>query len=410
MGERDRDKDKQRGKDKDRGRKSSRSRDRDRDRDRDRRKDPSPKRSKSRTRKDRDRDRDKDRRDNSRKRKRSRSRSRRREQKSKSRGRSNSGSGGEKHAKKPSEAPPAATTDTSSSAPATTVASAASSNSFGAGKGPGEGASATPLGQPNGTKIQTFEEILQQVRQGSVPMQLPVMSGSALPVGMYRAPQRTIYDHNGNVKGGGPPAWSQRAEIPPPAASPSALAEARAQCRRMETDGLASMRRTGSIPKGPPAYPAGCMVIEQKFVDYIIGPMGQSLAALENAAGVTVHLDQARKYQGYTIANIYGAEDNAKRAKVALDFKISQWLPRGVPQGQSYSMAAPIGAVSPPGEGQPLPPHHHAMQGSQPTSFSDTLMDRKPFTAAAPSSPGASPPSETRSSLPNPAEVTGGIL
>lgn len=81
------------------------------------------------------------------------------------------------------------------------------------------------------------------------------------------------------------------------------------------------------------------MVIEQKYVDFIIGPSGQSLAALNYAAGVTVHLDQSHSFAGYTIANIYGPEECAKRAKMALEFKISQWLPRGV----SYSNASHSG-------------------------------------------------------------------
>ena len=36
---------------------------------------------------------------------------------------------------------------------------------------------------------------------------------------------------------------------------------------------------------------------------------GQSLAAINHAAGVNVNLDQTHKFSGYSIANIYGPEE-----------------------------------------------------------------------------------------------------
>lgn len=69
------------------------------------------------------------------------------------------------------------------------------------------------------------------------------------------------------------------------------------------------------------------MVVEQKYVDFLIGPGGQSLAAVNYAAGVLVQLDQTHKMSGYTVVNIYGGLENVKNAKLAIEFKISQWLP-----------------------------------------------------------------------------------
>lgn len=258
---------------------------------------------------------------------------------------------------------------------------------------------AAPVAAAPKVKIQTFEEILAQVRSGSVPMQLPVMSGTPLPVNGQRPSIGSLYDHNGNLKGAGGRPWNDRSEVcvQPTTAN---LAEARVQCKITEEEGLAEFRRTGvaPTPRGPNSTPTGCMAIEQKYVEFIIGPMGQSLAALNFAAGVEVHLDQTRKFQGITIANIYGTEDCARRAKVALDFKMTQWLPRG----QTFTMAAPIGAVVPPGEGeQPLAPGHAAAQQTlQATSFQETLMTRTP---TAPSAPSRS----TKAAEP---EAMGGVL
>lgn len=230
-------------------------------------------------------------------------------------------------------------------------------------------------------RIQSFEEILQQVRAGALPTCMPAVPGSAAPSGL-RLPARPLYE----VTGRGPPSWAQRGEACP-VASAEVLRDAREEARRSEEEaarqracrsGTAGARTSGIIPKGPPSLPMGTMVIEQKFVDFIIGPGGQSLAALNYAAGVNVHLDQSRKFSGYTVANIYGPEDCARRAKVALEFKISQWLPRGAPgagpRGMTYASAAPIGANTP----APGPAHSAAPSASA-------------AAAAAASAPGSGP-------------------
>jgi len=186
-------------------------------------------------------------------------------------------------------------------------------------------------------------------------MQMPVQPGSAVPK-QWRLPARSLYDYTAQPKG--PPVWAFRGEDvnSVPTATDETLREAREMAKRMEEEGIIAARKSGIIPKGPPSPPIGCMVIEQKYVDFIVGPGGQSLAALNYAAGVTVQLDQSRKFSGYTVAHIYGPEDCTRRAKVALEFKISQWLPKGV----TYMMAAPIGAVNPVGED--TPPLHPSQQ------------------------------------------------
>ena len=42
----------------------------------------------------------------------------------------------------------------------------------------------------------------------------------------------------------------------------------------------------------------GVMIINQKFVDFLIGPSGQSLAAINYAAGVNIVLDQSHMWEG----------------------------------------------------------------------------------------------------------------
>eukprot|EP00438_Fugacium_kawagutii_P023614 Skav205970 [mRNA] locus=scaffold442:783872:799392:- [translate_table: standard] len=89
----------------------------------------------------------------------------------------------------------------------------------------------------------------------------------------------------------------------------------------------------GECPQARPE--ALGMVIEQKYVDFLLGPggwVGQSLAAINHAAGVNVMLDQTHKFSGYSLAKIYGSEDprggdKVRNAKLAIDFKLSQWLP-----------------------------------------------------------------------------------
>ena len=77
-------------------------------------------------------------------------------------------------------------------------------------------------------------------------------------------------------------------------------------------------------------------VIEQKYVDFLMGPggkqcemhsewatlqwenpwktrSGQSLAAINHAAGVNVILDQTHKFSGYSHAKIFGSEEMQPR-------------------------------------------------------------------------------------------------
>ncbi|CAE8675027.1 unnamed protein product, partial [Polarella glacialis] len=118
-------------------------------------------------------------------------------------------------------------------------------------------------------------------------------------------------------------------------------------------------RQAAGAPSGPPGLPTGVMVVEQKFVDFLVGPGGQSLASINYAAGVTVALDQAAKFSGYSVANIYGPEASTDRAKLAIDFKLSQWLPRGMSRG-------------PPGTGTSWFPAPGQMATSSPTSSQTT--------------------------------------
>lgn len=178
-----------------------------------------------------------------------------------------------------------------------------------------------------------------------MPSAMPAVPGSAVPAHL-RLPARPMFEKSLVPKG--PPVWAFRDQSTAPQASAETIAEARDIAKRQEEEGIIAARKSGVIPTGPPSPPIGAMVIEQKYVDNIMGPGGQSLTALNYAAGVVVVLDQSRKFSGYSIAHIYGPEDNTRRAKVALEFKISQWLPKGV----TFQMSAPIGAVHPVGEGK----------------------------------------------------------
>lgn len=144
-------------------------------------------------------------------------------------------------------------------------------------------------------------------------------------------PARPLYDLQ--PRG---PGYAPKGEVCPQA-SEAVLRTAREQAVRAEIAGQGAARQTGLVPRGPPSLPTGVVVVEQKYVDFIIGPGGQSLASINYAAGVNVQLDQSNKFSGYTIANIYGTEAAAKQAKVAIEFKISQWLPRGVSYGSMGS-------------------------------------------------------------------------
>jgi len=104
------------------------------------------------------------------------------------------------------------------------------------------------------------------------------------------------------------------------------LERAKEEARIAEEQGKLAVKK-GPVPSGPPGLPTGVVVIEQKYVDFLMGPGGQSLAAINHAAGVNVILDQTHKFSGYSHAKIFGPEDKVRNAKLAIDFKLSQWLP-----------------------------------------------------------------------------------
>lgn len=159
------------------------------------------------------------------------------------------------------------------------------------------------------------------------------------------------------------PSFGPRGEVCP-VASPEVLHNAKEQAAVAEAAGREAARRSGQAPKGPPNLPTGVVVVEQKYVDFLIGPGGQSLASINYAAGVNVHLDQSNKFSGYTIANIFGNEEAAERAKVAIDFKISQWLPRGM----SYGAVGP-GSYAPAPLHTSGPSHTAVSSRPQPKAF-----------------------------------------
>lgn len=174
---------------------------------------------------------------------------------------------------------------------------------------------ATVPAQP--VRIQTYEEILAEVQAKSMAVGgvLPgvVLAGSALPA-------RPLY------RQGWQPSYGPRSDLFP-SADPQVLKAAREEAALSEAAGIDAAKQRGRPPRGPPELPTGVMVVEQKYVDFLIGPGGQSLAAVNYAAGVLVQLDQRSKMSGYTIVNIYGGQENVRNAKLAIEFKVSQWLP-----------------------------------------------------------------------------------
>lgn len=112
-----------------------------------------------------------------------------------------------------------------------------------------------------------------------------------------------------------------------PEATPEALAAAVFRAQQVEAAGLEAIRNTGQIPRGPPDLPTGTEVIEQKCVAYLIGKGGQALAAINAAAGVSIQIDQSTKSFGWSMANIYGTEEGAAKAKMILRQKVSEYRP-----------------------------------------------------------------------------------
>lgn len=112
-----------------------------------------------------------------------------------------------------------------------------------------------------------------------------------------------------------------------PEATPEALAAAVFRAQQVEQAGLEAIRSTGQIPRGPPDLPTGTEVIEQKCVAYLIGKGGQALAAINAAAGVSIQIDQSTKSFGWSMANIYGTEEGAAKAKMILRQKVSEYRP-----------------------------------------------------------------------------------
>lgn len=166
-----------------------------------------------------------------------------------------------------------------------------------------------------------------------MPSMMPARAGSAFQSGgggggggggSFALPARSLYE--AGYKGLTAGTSSEDC----PNASHEELERARHQAKMEENQGREAAKRGGGAPTGPPGLPTGCVVVEQKFVDFLLGPGGQSLAAINHAAGVNVVLDQSNKFSGWSLVNIYGPEDKAEHAKLAVDFKISQWLPRDV--------------------------------------------------------------------------------
>lgn len=169
---------------------------------------------------------------------------------------------------------------------------------------------------PGGFRIQSFEEIMQQLKsQGSSTAQVAPAS--------LALPARPLSSAIGSREAD----YGRRDDMFPEP-NPEILSRANMQAKKEEEDGRALIRKTGQVPNGPPGLPTGVLVINQKFVDFLVGPSGQSLAAINYAAGVTIVLDQSHMWEGYTIARIYGAEANSDRAKLAIEFKTNQWIPR----------------------------------------------------------------------------------
>lgn len=204
-----------------------------------------------------------------------------------------------------------------------------------------------------------------------MPSMMPARAGSAFQSGgggggSFALPARSLYE--AGYKGLAAGTSSEDC----PAASHEELERARHEARKEEQQGRDAAKRSGP-PTGPPGLPTGCVVIEQKFVDFLLGPGGQSLAAINHAAGVNVILDQANKFSGWSMANIYGPEDKAERGKLAIDFKISQWLPRDVRMRSggavSISQLQP-GSVTTVGRSDPPPPPPSIIDGPRGNSSS----------------------------------------
>jgi len=157
-------------------------------------------------------------------------------------------------------------------------------------------------------------------------------SRPALPPGASAAPLSLPGPSPSSVMSGMTGA-SQRASAAPvnrfgiPEATPEALAAAVFRAQQVEQAGLDAIRSTGQIPRGPPDLPTGTEVIEQKCVAYLIGKGGQALAAINAAAGVSIQIDQSTKSFGWSMANIYGTEEGAAKAKMILRQKVSEYRP-----------------------------------------------------------------------------------
>lgn len=99
------------------------------------------------------------------------------------------------------------------------------------------------------------------------------------------------------------------------------------RAEQVEAAGIENIRKTGELPRGPPDLPTGTMVIEQKYVAYLIGRGGQALAEINSAAGVSIQIDQSTRGTGFVVANIYGTEENAQKAKSIISAKIAVYRP-----------------------------------------------------------------------------------
>mmetsp|Transcript_3 Transcript_3/g.13 ORF Transcript_3/g.13 Transcript_3/m.13 type:complete len:412 (-) Transcript_3:161-1396(-) len=189
-------------------------------------------------------------------------------------------------------------------------------------------ATASPTQQANPNRIQSFQEILRQVTSGQLlaPTLLPAMP--ARPLEGYSGRDYVPREH---ILGGEPYAHVQP--------RPEALEAARVRAKDMETAGRESLRQSGHMPRGPPALPTGCVVVEQRYMSFLIGPGGQGIASISSTAGVLIDIDRSNMHAGYSVVLLYGAEDASERAKFLVNFKVSQCeMPGGAPVGPPQDM------------------------------------------------------------------------
>lgn len=264
------------------------------------------------------------------------------------------------------------------------------------GNGPTGGAAvaaaAAPAVAPTpGIRIQSFEELLEQVRNESKggcggPGQEPLRPAAAaaphsatpLGPGLPMRPLEGLAGAPVNAEHMVPREHLIRGEVFQ-VATPEVLQAARERAKQFELVGREALQKTGQVPRGPPALPNGAMVVEQKYVSYLIGAGGLGLAAINSTAGVHVQIDHTNMHSGYSIVQFWGTEEQVQQAKFLVEFKISQYRPRqGVAKEDAHTLGsiapqAGAGAVVPAGA---LPPRTVAGDPLPPPEASDNALAR----------------------------------